>query len=288
MASDLSSTGTDLKKILLKDVAHFCQNNARWKTPVIKTLRELKSNGIRSVFFGGTLRSLLVGRMFSNRPGRPRDIDLVVADISSDSLRTKFHDHIVRETRFGGLKIRRRTWQFDVWPLGRTRAFLEDATNDPGFCHLPYTTFLNLEAIAVDVWPRPGHARRIYAGDDQFFDGLLNRTIEINREQNPFPILNVVRSLVLASSLMFKIGPHLARYIASHGNNVTPEELEAVQHKHYGVVRRMGSILRDWIRFVTERHAFMPSAPVQLPVPRQIDLWHEDDTALNIRFQLLT
>src|SRR4051812_48642791 len=61
---------------------------------------------------------------------------------------------------------------------------------------LPETTFFNLEAIAVDVWPQIGKARSIYSGDDQFFEGIITRTLELNRPENPFPGLCIVRSLV--------------------------------------------------------------------------------------------
>src|SRR5205823_2395036 len=137
------------------------------------------------------------------------------------------------------------------WPLAQTWAFVQDAIAVPTFAALPSTTFFNLEAIAVEVWAPPGRARRLYSGNDQFFEGLLSRTLEINREENPFPDLCVVRGLIMSADLNFRIGPGLARYIALHGRHLTPRDLDDIQQRHYGRHRCHGETLRKWIDLVS-------------------------------------
>src|SRR5437762_3975954 len=162
-----------LKRKLLSEVAWlYEQDHRRWKAPIVQTVRELQETGVAAVFFGGTLRSLLLSRLVRRKPGRPRDIDIVIAGASVEHIKDRFRALIKRETRFGGLRFERMNWQFDVWPLDRTWAFLHDKVTAPAFEHLPQTTFFNLEAIAVDVWPHLGRTRNIYSGDDQFFDGI--------------------------------------------------------------------------------------------------------------------
>jgi hypothetical protein len=191
-------------------------------------------------------------------------------------LREKFSAIITRETRFGGLQMERRNWQFDVWPLQRTWAFLQDERETPRFAELPFTTFFNLEAIAVDVWASPGRPRTIYSGDDQFFSGIISRTVEINREDNPFPALCVVRSLVMALATGFAIGPRLARYLACERAMVTNAELEDVQRKHYGRIRCDTGTMRLWLDHIAESNARDDQSVVSLPIPRQMSLWGDD------------
>ena len=272
-----------LKQTLLREVRYLCcHTERRWNTPIVKTLEDIRSVGSRAVFFGGTLRSLLLSRLFNRRPGRPRDLDIVVAGTTLEEMKRKFDAHITRETRFGGLSMKRYTWQFDVWPLDRTWTFVQSDAFNPQFSALPRTTFLNLEAVAVDVWPGDQRKRTIYSGDEQFFSGILNKTLEINNAVNPFPGLCVVRSLVMAADIDFSIGPRLAHYIAHHGDNLVQDELGDIQRHHYGRVRIDPGQLRMWINHVTDSLGRQADRPVLLPIPRQLTLWDEDTVAVRL------
>jgi hypothetical protein len=279
-----------LKRQLLAEVRRLCRRDRlSWKRPILDTLFDLKSLNVEAVFFGGTLRSLLVSRVFERRPGRPRDIDIVVAGASLDTLREYFSKILARQTRFGGLHLRRREWQFDVWPVNGTWAFQRDAGLVPGFAALPSTTFLNLEAIAVDVWPGPGRRSRvIYSGDDQFFDGIVSRTLEINREENPFPDLCVLRALVMAADLQFSIGARLAAYIVRHGEDITASHFDDLQEKHYGRLRVAGETLRRWVEGIVDLHREQDWMSIDLPSTRQLPLWPEADEEQHVRLLALS
>lgn len=277
-----------IKKRLRHEVARFCERDDRkWKAPVVEMLRELQPVNAKAVFFGGTLRSLLISRLFRQRPGRPRDIDIVISGSSVESVRDLFRERVARETRFGGLQLRHWNWQFDVWPLAKTWAFVEDEVENPDFAALPETTFFNLESIAVDVWPSPGQGRRIYSGDDQFFEGILNRTLEINRETNPFPHLCVVRALVLAASIDFKIGPRLSAYIAKHHESMLDWDFEEVQQKHYGCIRQSGIVLKRWAELIGDQICKSKDEAIRLPVCRQLTLWPDSPEQDTMRIHAL-
>lgn len=275
-----------LKEQLLHDVAVLYQRDDRaWSKPVVETLQRLRAANIRGVFFGGTLRSLILSRLQSGQFGRPRDIDIVVSGTTIEQLRQHFHDSVRRETRFGGLQIERMSWQFDVWPLEQTWAFRNSEELAPHFSKLPFTTFFNLEAIAVDIWAPPGQQRSVYSGDDQFFDGILDRMLEINREENPFPVLCIVRALVFASHTGFSIGPRLAHYLVEHAVGVSDDELAEVQVKHYGRERIEQDLLRYWLDCVVSHVAKNPGEALTLKRPTQMTLWPEEE-ATKIKFHL--
>lgn len=265
-----------MKSLLRAEVASFFRHNdRRWKAPVVATVRQLAEAGVRGFVFGGTLRSLLVSRVYEGRPGRPRDVDIVLGGSSVDQLRDLFGSLVSRETRFGGLQVRRDGWHFDVWPLQRTWAFTADSSLAQEFRNLPATTFLNVESIAVELVPAPGHPRIVHSGDDQFFKGIIARLVEVNHSDNPFPDLCVLRALVMASTLDFCIGPRLARYIADFGRSLKARDFELLQQKHYGYARVSPDVLCGWVASIQEwLDQKRPSdLPFRLPIMRQLSFW---------------
>lgn len=245
-------TVESLKAALREEVDSFCQRQeAPWEA-VSEILEMIRLRNWRAVLFGGTLRTLLISRLVHRQAGRPRDVDIVIQGPPLEILRNLFEKLITRETRFGGLQLRRAEWLFDVWPLERTWAIVEDKVSVPSFSDLPHTTFLNVEAVAVDVWPTPGQQREMYSGDDRFFHAIIDRVVEVNRAENPFPHLCVVRSLVMAHDLGFRLGTKLAHYIADHGPAIPEDELDRIQEKHYGLIRLPGKYLRGWIRSICD------------------------------------
>ena len=212
----------DLKRKLLKEVGEFFHgNDSVRKRPILDVVENLRQSGLQAVLFGGTLRSLLVSRIYQGKLGRPRDIDIVVSGATLSQLEERFGSILARRTRFGGLRLQRGAWQFDVWPVGETWAFKRDNKGGRAdFAALPATTAFNLEAVAVEAWSFDGSPRALFSGNDQFFEGIITKTIELNRVDNPFPELTVVRAIVLASELQFMIGPQLASYIGQIGSSM--------------------------------------------------------------------
>lgn len=252
-----------LKALLRREVELFCRRLDPLWHDIAHVVDAIQRNHWRAVFFGGTLRSLLLSRLVDRLPGRPRDVDIVIQGPPLGILRELFGNLISRETRFGGFHLHDAGWEFDVWPLEKTWGIVQDQIDHPDFGYLPNTTFLNIEAAAIDIWSGESGERRIYSGDDQFFKAIIDRVIEVNRIENPFPELCVVRSLVLASELRFGIGPRLAQYIAAHGSVMSPDELESIQRRHYGKIRVTGDALRQWITTVTDFSRHSPHHTVQ-------------------------
>ena len=263
-----------LKEVLRAAVSRFCRHDGRrWKIPILQTIDVLRDCNWQSVFFGGTLRSLLLSYLANSPYARPRDIDIVVGTPSVNAIHERFATYVHRKTRFGGLQLHRAEWQFDVWPLNQTWAFVEDATPRPSFEALPETTFFNVEAVAIELWPSRGRPRAIFSGNDQFFSGLLDRLLEINRPANPFPELCVVRSLVMANSIRFRIGPGLASYMTREGDGVSIRTLQDIQRKHYGSVRLTGDAIERWIGHVQECISRDKESAVELPRVEQLTFW---------------
>ena len=270
---DGSLTVPDLKRRLLREVGSlFHRNGSVWKEPILDVVQDLRQSKVPAVLFGGTLRSLLVSRIFHGTPGRPRDIDIVVSGATLSQLEERFGHILERRTRFGGLRLQHRAWQFDVWPVGETWAFKHDHGAAPAdFAALPTTTTFNLEAVAVEAWPYEGRRRALFSGNDQFFEGILGKTIELNREDNPFPELTVVRGVILASELRFKIGPRLAGYIGEVGASMNEDVVERIQASHYGHARMNSRTLQGFIATIVRLTRDGQSG--QLPITEELLSW---------------
>src|SRR5271157_1476053 len=170
-------------------LTRFLGNGTSWKRPLREVIGRIEKERWRAVIFGGVVRDLAV----FGPAERPRDVDIVLAGASADEIERVFEAWVVRRTRFGGVRLLVEKWMFDIWDVSSTWG-IHQLGLDPSFGELPKTTFLNVEAVAAEISSNPGFERRIYSG--AFFKALEERTVNINFEDNPFPALCVVRSLI--------------------------------------------------------------------------------------------
>lgn len=272
----MASGPTDRRRAdLLQRVTRFVGNRSTGKRQVIQVLRQIRSQGWRAFLFGGALRDLMIG----GPSVCPRDIDIVVDGVSVERIASVFAEYVERRTRFGGLHLNVDGWMFDVWPLAQTWAFREGLVPCTGFAALPKTTFLNVEAAVIQLAARPGQRRVMH--EHGFFDGVLDRTLEINLEENPFPVLCVVRSLITAARLDFKLSSRLASYILHHTAHAPVEELLAVQASHYGRIESDAEELHGWLTSIGEQQRHSARHAVRLPVvqERQLEFWEDQHAA---------
>jgi hypothetical protein len=253
--------------VLRERIGRFFAGRARERRRLLQTLRTLKGFSAPVFIFGGVIRDLMLkGSSIS-----PRDVDLVVGDIDLRDISDVFAEGLQRRNRFGGLHIAIHGWQFDVWPLAETWAFRQNFLGPATFETLPQTTFLNIEAVVVRLDTRKWRYRETYTHG--FFEALLTRTLEINCEANPYPILCVVRSLLLAAKLQFSIGPKLADYICEHAQAAGIDELMNVQWQHYKRLIYDGETFDRWLFAIANQRRLSKASPVQLPsANRQLNL----------------
>lgn len=259
---------------LSRKVTWFLHDYGKYRLPLKEVLADFRASDYNAYIFGGLLRDLMIGRLKS----QPRDIDIVIGQTSADCVATTFSRYLKRRTRFGGLHLNNEGWLFDVWPLEETWAFRSGLGLTADFSELPKTTFLNVEAVAIELSSRPGKTRCVYSSG--FFEGIANREVDINLEENPFPALCVVRSLITAARLQFSISSRLAKYIESAMQEIAIEELIEVQRHHYGSVKCSSEQLRMWQKAIHEQRCISKSSLVRLPGTeiRQLSLWDDANT----------
>src|ERR1700752_117869 len=146
MTSDSQiETLNDLQSVLNVRLERFLRAGSR------SEIRDLfvrwQQEGWDAFLFGGILRDLMILGV----DDEPRDIDVVVANRSTEELRKSLSPHIVRETRFGGLHVWIANRHFDIWSLEQTWGLrhFQDLPQAPVV--LAKTTFLNVEAIVAGL-----------------------------------------------------------------------------------------------------------------------------------------
>ena len=206
---------------------------------ITHVIGRIRHAGWDAYLVGGTLRDLML------RPAKagsawsvPRDVDIVVCDVTVADLEKQLGDLVQRQTRFGGLHLAKSAAgydvHFDVWPLHETWAFRRRSL--PADIKLfPETPFLNLDSIAISLSPDGPKGRSVY--ERGFVSGIQEETIEINYEDNPFPDVCLIRALIMAAKLRFSLGERLARFVSERYRRTTMDALLEAQMSHYGKLR---------------------------------------------------
>jgi hypothetical protein len=252
--------------ILRQRVSRFLSDGSRLKKPLTKALRRLTERGFDGVIFGGTLRDLMVNRASSGL----RDVDVVVDGVSLGDLEKVFHDVLVRKTRFGGLHLSVSGWLIDVWPLSETWALKELPIVGRDFESLTRTTFLNIEAVTIDLAVRRG-VRQIHASG--FFEAMRTKTLDINLEENPFPELAAIRALITASRLKYRLSRRLALYVVRQSRTTPLEQFVDIQMSHYGYVGFNTDTIHSWVKAIQAQVHTQSIVTIPMNEPTQLPLW---------------
>jgi hypothetical protein len=236
----------------------------------VSILKDWEQRGWSPVLFGGTIRDLVVLGLKQY----PRDIDIVLNNVTIEQVRKEFRGQDYKLNRFGGMHLNIARWSFDVWPLEKTWAFTVDHSLAPVTENLPKTTFLDVEAVAA-TFDSAFRLKKIYSYG--FFEAIANRCIDINYADNPFPALCAIRTVITASKLRFKVSSRLASYFIKTVQQYGRSDLIVAQKRHYNrIIFDEEDLTNFIIHFESSLHS-NPQDPVRLPYkydPEQLKLWN--------------
>jgi hypothetical protein len=194
-------------------------------------LAQIVERGGGAVLFGGLLRDLMVGGL-----GRePHDLDVVISEMSPD-LESYLQPYVRRRTRFGGIEAVVGSWTLDIWALSQTWAFERRIVTPAAFGRLPQTTFLNVQAVAVELL-ETGLPGQVF--EQGFFQAICDRVIDVNLEVNPFPEICALNALITAQESGFSLAPKLVSSLVRHLRGIDYRKLSDYQ------LRRMGRVVFD-------------------------------------------
>ena len=215
-----------LKRDLRTRLGRFVGANSKQHYPhLYSVLEEIRNNKYPAFLCGGAVRDILLHN------STPRDLDIILGYVSKEELATLFSGNAKGETSLGGITLQIKDWSIDMWPLQDTWAFKEGKVSGKGFSDYPKITFLDIDAIAIQLFSKRRRKRTVYSKG--FFEAISTRTIEINFEENPAPAKCIVRALQIANKFNFAIGPKLARYMVAYASQMEIEELAEIYQRRY-------------------------------------------------------
>ena len=253
-------------------VGRFVADNSKWCSSRYKALRRIREFERHAFLCGGAVRDILLSD--DRNSIIPRDLDIVLGYAEIENVAASFSDCTKRWNSYGGVSIQVKDWSIDMWPLQKTWAFQKKYVEGRGFSDFPKTTFLNIEAVAIQLFGKRGQRRAIYSNG--FFEAILNKTIEINLKENPNPAACVVRSLSLAKKFKFAIGPKLARYIIHCADQIGLEKLLGLYQVRDRSTYLCVNELHSWIKAIEEQLRVSAEEPVRLPISDNKDYFQSE------------
>ncbi len=265
-----------LENDLRDRMMRFVDGKSQWNSlcrSVLQKIHDYDQNHYydqNSFLCGGAVRDILL----SNEPNViiPRDLDIIFWYGDIKEIANSFAGYVKRWNCYGGLSIQIRDWSFDLWQLEDTWAFKEKHVAVKGIADFPKTTFLNIDAVAIQLFAEKGKRRSIYSKG--FFEAILQKTIEINFEDNPNPTMCIVRSLRISSRHRFLIGRKLAKYIVHYANQVEPEELLKLYQARYQSPFVSVDEICSYIKSIKEQVKVSNGGAVRLPVSKKGDYFY--------------
>lgn len=210
------------KNFALRDQFYTIIEN--WPLAKNAVMRLLEEGNL--LLFGGSVRNYYENQFKT----LPRDFDIVVCS-NNDELDRYFYNVPYSRNRYGGYKIDVYPVGFDIWSLNSTWAFKNGVVKNPNIENLTKTVFLNYDSIVYDL-----STGEIF--DEDYQKAKENKKLDIILEKNPFPELNILRSLVFKTRYNMEFSENLYDYMrtwkANFRNNEEIRILNDVQLKHYG------------------------------------------------------
>lgn len=235
---------------LRKRIQRFLSSDAYGKSEIKATLDDFMNYGSIALF-GGVIRDLcLVGN-----EGFTSDVDLVVKTDKWGDFERNLMKYDYRKNKYGGYRIRLSKWSIDLWKLEETWAAKNGYVDVDSFDDLCETTFFDWDAIGYEL-----DSKRIFAIKD-YLARVKSNIIDINLEENPNPLGNSIKALRYLEKYDAKLSPKLAHYIFNVLNNLTADEIGALEKKsHEWAV--LGESTSKYLTVLKEHQAKEPLFPL--------------------------
>jgi hypothetical protein len=226
---------SQVEEVLADRLGAVSLSNGLAKSPLNAEICEVLGRAVernyRIFLVGGLLRDLV----FRHKAGRPRDVDFMVFGPSERELEEMYSDMICAKTSLGGLRLQKQSTKslktvFDVWRMEDTWAF-KGHTAKVSLRAFLRTPFLNLDSVAAE-WVIKHQRWSIH--ENGFWEGASTRTLDINHEPNPKPLLCAIRAIALARRYELRLSSRLAKYVTSQIISSPDLEIKNVQLAHFG------------------------------------------------------
>ncbi len=207
----------------MKRKVNYFLSSPKLGRPEVKNLLD-QLQGLGDVgIFGGMLRDLsLLGN-----EGFDSDIDLVVDAGNEGELDALLRPYRPTQNKFGGYRLKLSRWAVDIWLLKSTWAFKKGYVEDSTFADLCKTTFFDWDGIVYKV----GDGTILTV--DGYFDHINEKLLDINLENNPNPMGNIVKAFRYREKYGAGFSNRLAKYIYENLEDFDPDRISTYENKSH-------------------------------------------------------
>jgi hypothetical protein len=195
------------KYSLKKRVDRFFNTPPKFRGEVSSVVMSLTKESTKNIYaFGGLVRdiSLFGITNFSS------DVDLVFGGSKTElerALKSLNPIHL-SENKFGGFRLRMKSWDIDIWSAADTWAFRESLVTYSSIESLLETTLMSWDSVIYNINDR----KLIYR--ENYLDDILKGRLDIVLEKNPNEIGAMVRlGRTIHSKNVLSLSPKAANLI---------------------------------------------------------------------------
>lgn len=202
----------------------------------------------------------------------PKDIDIVISkmNVQIDNL---LNEYLIRKNRFNGYKLKIKSMQYDIWKTEDTWTLYKNPIlqKEDMEMFLPETVFFNITSCLYDL------KKKQLLLPERFKNGINNRELSIINEDNPYPILCIVKSMEYRENFGLTFTDRLLWYIFRHKDKINRDECRIIQNGHYGYEKYSIGEINLFIREIEE---YLKKASGKNVVKNQMELM---DTTSHIK-----
>lgn len=223
-----------------QEFSHYINNELLNTIEDKDLIEKLLSDGDVYIF-GGIIRDYLFS---SNKQNiSHRDIDLVATKIN-DSCINFMSEYAIRNTLFGGYKLKINEKNYDIWTLENTWALKEfsslfNSVKNP----LPDTSFFNITAIVFSL------REHKFILNEKFLTSLQNKVLDIVFEPNPLPSLCLIKTYEYVNRYNLSLSNTLKKFVSSQ-YEIAKEDFDKIQIRHFGSILYSKMLLENFFNKV--------------------------------------
>lgn len=168
--------------------------------------RQNKNDLIEVALFGGAIRDMFLFGYIS----KESDLDFVVK-CDKYVLKKVIEKYNPKENKFGGFRFEFGGRVIDIWSLSETWAIKKGfVSNNDGMMDLLATTFFNVDAAYYRIF------EETLICSKKFREGILEKSLDVNFEENPSPKSIYKRIEKFSSSKNFELKSSVKDYLCKH------------------------------------------------------------------------
>lgn len=175
--------------------------------------------------FSGVIRDFLLGEP---NVDRVHDYDFVISGFNHIPIPAEVDGQLAyKRNKFGGLKISKDSYLFDVWDLEETWGIVNQRVKKPDAEALTKSAFFNFSAIVFD------YNKSNFIISKEFCDFYMSKKIDVVYKINPYVESCIVNSFYYAHQYGFGIGDSLKKWILeSYSKNADYETTQVNRFGH--------------------------------------------------------